>query len=278
MASILDRYGIKEVADFTFYTIDSTTGKPSAPALYLDTLKVSTVEQNAELVEAKGGKGNVTLLSWDINKELNVTLEDALFSAKSLAIMFGNGTLKSYTGESAYIMRTEVFVASGTTVPTQGTQGTVVTTSGWTNHYEGPDGKLYLKRNPKFYTAAGEFVNTSASPAMTFVSGDSYFCSYDITVSGSVIDVSAYSFPGTYYCVGDTYVRNAKSGKDEFFQIIIPKAKVQSQNTLTMQAEGDPSTFNMSLKVMKPDDGVMIKLVKKDGKLASAYEATVDVK
>ena len=42
MASILDRYGIKEVADVTFYKLDDN-GKPQEPVLYLDTLKVSTI-------------------------------------------------------------------------------------------------------------------------------------------------------------------------------------------------------------------------------------------
>lgn len=35
MASILDRYGIKEVADFTFYHI-ADDGNPDYPVLYLD--------------------------------------------------------------------------------------------------------------------------------------------------------------------------------------------------------------------------------------------------
>ena len=43
MASILDRYGIKEVADVTFYEINAD-GTPGKPVLYLDTLKVSTIE------------------------------------------------------------------------------------------------------------------------------------------------------------------------------------------------------------------------------------------
>lgn len=46
------------------------------------------------------------------------------------------------------------------------------------------------------------------------------------------------------------------------FQFIIPKAKVQSENTITLEAEGDPSVFNMSLRVMRPADGKMMKLVK----------------
>ena len=59
-----------------------------------------------------------------------------------------------------------------------------------------------------------------------------------------------------------TFARSQESGKDEFFQFIIPKAKVQSENTITLEAEGDPSVFNMSLKVLRPADGVMMKLVK----------------
>lgn len=65
MASILDRYGIKEVADVTFYKIDED-GKPAEPVLYLDTLKVSTIEQTAENTSARGGKGNPELIVWDL--------------------------------------------------------------------------------------------------------------------------------------------------------------------------------------------------------------------
>ena len=54
MASIFDRYGIKEVADVTFYKIESN-GAKGAPVLFLDTLKVSTIETTAESTEARGG-------------------------------------------------------------------------------------------------------------------------------------------------------------------------------------------------------------------------------
>lgn len=74
MANILDRYGIKEVADVTFYEL-SNAGLPTHPVLYLDTLKVSTIEQTAEEAEARGGKGNAALIAWDYGKEINVTLE-----------------------------------------------------------------------------------------------------------------------------------------------------------------------------------------------------------
>ena len=250
MANIRERYGIKEVADMTFYHIGST-GMPEYPVLYLDTLKVSTIEQTAEQAEARGGKGNPPLIIWDYGKEITVTLEDALFSAKSMAIMFGNGQVKTYDGEKAYIMKTEQFTATATELPTEQKSA-----SGWSNIFTGPDGKTYKKLNPKFYDAEGKNV------ADALKVGERYFCSYDLKATGAVIEISANSFPGTYYAVGDTYARSEVTGEDEFFQFIIPKAKVQSENTITLEAEGDPSVFNMSLRVMRPADGAMMKLVK----------------
>lgn len=235
----------------TFYHIGST-GMPEYPVLYLDTLKVSTIEQTAEQAEARGGKGNPPLIIWDYGKEINVTLEDALFSAKSMAIMFGNGQVKTYGGEKAYIMKTEQFTATATELPTA-----EKSVSGWSNIFTGPDGKTYKKENPKFYDAEGKNMTGQQLEV-----GQKYFCSYDLKATGAVIEISANSFPGTYYAVGDTYARSEVTGEDEFFQFIIPKAKVQSENTITLEAEGDPSVFNMSLRVMRPADGAMMKLVK----------------
>lgn len=50
----------------TFYAL-SSNGTPTYPVLYLDTLKVSTIEQTAEETEATGGKGNAPLIVWDLN-------------------------------------------------------------------------------------------------------------------------------------------------------------------------------------------------------------------
>ena len=253
MANILEQYGIKEVCDFTLYDIGAD-GKPTVPVLYLDTLKVSTLEQTAEDTSAKGGKGNADLIIWDFGKEINITLEDALFSAKSMAIMFGNGTVTDYTGDAAYIMKTEKFVATAKAVPAANAN-VYSDASGWSAKYTAPDGKLYEKKNPKFFDAKG------ATPSK-FTTGETYFCSFDVLVDGAIIDIGASTFPGTYYAVGDTFARSRTTGKDEEFQLIIPKAKVMSENTITMEAEGDPSVFNMNLRVLRPADGKMVRLVK----------------
>ena len=75
------------------------------------------------------------------------------------------------------------------------------------------------------------------------------------------IEINANKFPGTYSVVGKTFARNAENGKDHLFTFFIPKAKIQSENTLTMEAEGDPTVFNMSLRVLRGDNGKMMELV-----------------
>lgn len=241
MANILDKYGIKEVADVMFYEIEAD-GSRGAPVLYLDTLKVSTIEQTAEETDVRGGKGNPALIIWDYGKEINVTLEDALFSAKSLSIMFGNGTVGDSTTMST-ITKTVQF--TGSTPPTT---------------FKGPQDKTYAISGAVYYDAAGKTVASSSLSASGV-----YFATFDMPIKDvSLIEVSANSFPGTYYITGDTYSRKESNGTDEFFQFIIPKAKVQSENTLTLEAEGDASVFNLSLRVLRPADGKMMKLVKYD--------------
>ena len=234
--NILDRYGIKEVADVTFYET-TQSGEPGAPVLYLDTLKVSTIEQTAESTSARGGKGNPELIMWDYGKEITVTLEDALFSAKSMALMYGVD-IKD-TGDFAD--ENEILK---TVKPSQvSADGSKITINGQAFTVSG---------SVTYYDANGD--TTGKETAV--------YATAKITVSGQKIVISSDKFPETYYVTGDTYARSEATGKDEFFQFIIPKAKMQSEVTLTMEAEGDPSTFNMILKVLRPANGEMMKLVK----------------
>lgn len=234
MASILDRYGIKEVADCVFYEIGDN-GEAGAPVLFLDTLKVSTIEQTAENTSARGGKGNPKLITWDFNKEINVTLEDAVFSTKSMALMYG------------------VDLADADRF---GTEDTILKTVKPSAVTEG--GKI--KIGSQEFTVDGEIAYYDEKGATTEKASAAY-ATAKIKVDGQKIVISGDKFPGTYYFTGDTYRRSEKTGEDEFFQFIMPKVKMLSEVTLTMEAEGDPSTFNMNLEVMRPDSGDMMKLV-----------------
>ena len=95
---VFEQYGIKEVADMTLYSIhkkkDGSGDLYYVPALYLDTLKVSTVEKTADNVWAEGGIGKSSLMCWDFNKQINVNLEDALCTPASLGLCW-NGILSA---------------------------------------------------------------------------------------------------------------------------------------------------------------------------------------
>ena len=278
MASILDRYGIKEVADVTFYTINSD-GTRGVPALYLDTLKVSTIEQTAETSDARGGKGNPKLITWDYGKEITVNIEDALFSSKSLAIMFGNG---SVVNNKTDIVKTAVIrIDKDGKLP-----ATFVA-----DVYDSVAGSKRVKvRMDANDPAADEiaFANSgitlktltaedgkviddsltssewSSTTAYVNYKNQKAFVTYTVKATTKTITVSGDSFPGTYYIVGDTFARSDVDGSDQFFQFIIPKAKVTSENTITLEAEGDPSTFSMNLTVLRPESGEMMQLVQYD--------------
>jgi hypothetical protein len=273
MASILDRYGIKEVADVTFCKINAD-GTRGAPVLYLDTLKVSTIEQTAETSEARGGKGNPKLVSWDYGKEITVSLEDALFSAKSMSLMFGDGeTPNEVTGA---VTRTTVMRATDGVdffvADMAGENGGAVRKNIWLGQVpQGQEGESFDNVKAKLGTVkiydekSNEIGTISKSEDWTSketsYAGQKVFVTYTLNAKSRTINISGDSFPGTYYITGDTYARSDVTGEDQFFQFIIPKAKVTSENTITLEAEGDPSVFNMSLTVLRPDDGIMMKLV-----------------
>ena len=296
MASILDRYGIKEVADVTFYEIKDD-GTPGKPVLFLDTLKVSTIEQTAEQVDARGGKGNPKLITWDYGKEITVNVEDALFSPKSMSIMLGDGTVQQ--GGGAYILKTCVIRMGETANSVTKAQKEYIVA----DVYDATEGskrvKLYLgaentapagqvKINGQLlftdgtatsvlYDEDGTIIDsaftesdlkalytTGQSDATGAYSGHKFMFTYWLKATTKTITVSGDSFPGTYYIQGDTYSRSDVTGKDQFFQFIIPKAKMSSENTITLEAEGDPATFSMNLTVLRPESGEMMKLVQYD--------------
>lgn len=178
----LERFGIKEVADVRFYEVANDTSAAAAyaavkgetPVIEFDTLKVSNIESTAESTDARGGKGNAALISWDYGREVTLTIEDALMSMECLALLF-----------------------------------------------EGNKDKL-----------------------------------------DDGITINANTFPGTYTIVGKTYARNETDGKDHLLTFVVPKAKIQSETTLTMEAEGDPSVIGMTLKALRCKNGDMVELMR----------------
>ncbi len=451
--NIFEQYGIKEVADVCLYAIelDENDDEVYVPVLYLDTLKVSTVEETAEQTSARGGLGNPELIIWDYGKEITVTLEDALYSPASQGMTWGGKfgakkfTLYGEVGvqnlnEEMRIVPCHFIIDSfsnfeiakdtytwNVCINIVSTDNTVrervenvplyynLTEQKWSFSEEeyvldevllgdiDGDGivtvtdlkllKLYLNNSslhpltekqllaadvnqdgkvdafdltlirrvisgfaPErgsaptkkiYYSLTKESfgiappqeaiyqidhalnnvyyldriekcranqtfvidtdINTlhgnyrylekyAHSELTVFIdprtmqpyepNTDSFVRkngsikegnlrvikqheiyykwtrskAIDNTSLGHQIVVDAIHFPGTYRLVGETYSRSRKTGKDQRFQFEIPLCKMGTENNLTLEAEGDPTTFNMTLKVLRREDGVMMKL------------------
>ena len=307
--NIFDKYGIKEVANVYFEALDSDPAAgiyPGDIVLFLDTLKVSTIETTAENVAATGGWGNPRLVQWDYGKEINVTLTDALMSLESLRFMLGGATKKATADDTLVVRHTEEVVCEangvvpvpkdhltgkkfdGTEAPavsatyghpirlinlTTGTrtQITVDTAGGTAKTLDGTKAINFANTAMIGTTGSG---NNVTNKTVATVEGDHIRIFWDEILTGAQdeletaveVTISPDTFPGTYRVIGDTYMRSEKTGKDEPFQFIINKAKVQSNVTITLEAEGDPSTFEMTLNVLRStnEDGEneMMKLVR----------------
>ena len=320
--NIFDKYGIKEVANVYFEALDDDVEAgvyKGDIVLFLDTLKVSTIETTAENTAAQGGWGNPKLVQWDYGKEINITLEDALMSLESLRFMLGGAIHKKGTAARPIVVRHTAEVVAGeggafnapagfdkdevktgnvvtkeATLPkatlghpikfinlgggedsaTAGTRTQIVVTSAEANDAQSPvtvkklnpTGNVLQFKNP----AAGiDEAGEGTVPAQ----GDHIRIFWEEVLDGTAdseeaveVTISPDTFPGTYRVVGDTYMRSEKTGKDEPFQFVINKAKVQYNVTLTLQAEGDPTTFEMTLNVLRSTnetgENEMMKLVR----------------
>ena len=466
--NIFQQYGIKEVADVTLYSIelDENDDEVYVPVIYFDTLKISTLEKTAQQTSARGGLGNPELIIWDYGKEITVTLEDALYSPASQAMMWGGklstkklslylsrfidfaepnekssgavfniDTFQNFKIIPALLSADNRFDNEGNYVnlyPAYEAQayiwlvsGSIITNNGkkrcyvkdviliydtkkqkwwfaappnkgsnyinaqygkaaydnFISHQEEYEGNkvptLYLsetlfidglqKNNKKKYseiTEEGEInyryrvtmhntandgivppqeviyqidhaiddtfyldrmekcratqrfcidtdTNTlhgnyrylerySQVPLTVFVdpktmqpyepNTDEYYRTNGSRITGNLriikqneiyykwtrtkakenmslgkqIVVDAQHFPGAYRLVGETYSRSRKTGQDQRFQFEIPLCKMGSDNNITLQADGDPTTFTMTLKVLRREDGVMMKLTQYD--------------
>ncbi len=302
--NIFDKYGIKEVANVYFEALDDdlSAGVYAGDiVLFLDTLKVSTIETTGENTAAQGGWGNPKLIQWDYGKEINITLEDALMSLESLRFMLGGAIKKPASQKPVIVRHTEEVVLgangaipeikdrfSGATLVPKATPNHPIKLinlggghDGSGNPSEAAGARTQIRVTEGSQTLAKDTIVQFKNPsligkdtAVACAEGDHVRIFWEEVLEGGVsetedaveITISPDTFPGTYKVVGDTFMRSEKTGKDEPFQFVINKAKVQSNVTLTLQAEGDPTTFEMTLNVLRSTneagENEMMKLVR----------------
>lgn len=259
------RFGVREICDVVFKAkstirlggADSKyVFQPGQPVLYIDSAKTSTVEGAATTVYATGGKGNTNLIAWEGEKTLTFTVEDALLSPVSFAMLSGAGLFGGKTGDGAE--KVHVHTTTETTVGAEGAvnladalaAGDEICITAPIFVLETDNGELTGQSYTATATKAGVVTITGDSiPAEgTSVLVDYYILKNGTTVSELVID--AENFAGYYYVEASTLYRKQKNGKDMPAELTLPNVKIQSNFTFSMASTGDPSTFTFTMDAM----------------------------
>jgi hypothetical protein len=132
-----------------------------------------------------------------------------------------------------------------------------------------------------------ELINWSYGKEITFTMEDAVFSLATLDLmfgakgagngvdddTDTTITVDASTFPSNYYIVGYTYIRNKETGADAPFVFEIPNAKVQVGGTLTMEADGDPTTFEMTIKALQAKDKSLVKFTRIGTGTSSAHNS-----
>ena len=77
---------------------------------------------------------------------------------------------------------------------------------------------------------------------------------------GQQIVIDTKHYPGCFRLVGETRARCRQDGMDERFQFEIPLCKLNSSNSFSFSAEGEPTVYNMSFKALQNSEGILMKL------------------
>lgn len=403
--NLFQKYGIKEVSDVVFYSINEIGDEVFyTPVLFLDTLKVSTLEKSAQKVSAQGGKGNKKLITWNYGKEITLNLEDALFSPASMSMIWGGllesklskytsaivkcnmankyGTLhysikaypspaltdeeweivfevaeennldsgsgnqnatkykkngdiiESYVAENRNSLIYKYFKRKWVTetekampqsiidaiikkIDSLDKVGTIETdiyelevidrmekcivkdrkgleistkkqkenllryykddkTSSYTIFYDAKTmlpllqvndaGKVLGWDGDKDDDNDGTLEETDkfrikiGTVYYKWTRTVKYKESEDDGILGRTLVIDAETFPDDYKIVGETYIREQKTGKDQRYQFVIHRANVSSDTSITLQADGDPTTFSMQIDVLTPPNDIQMEL------------------
>lgn len=288
------KFGVRECANIVFRAKTPTNigkykFKAGQPVLYIDTATTSSVEQSTTVVYAQGGRGNVRLVSWEGEKTLTFTVEDALLSPISLAMLSGADLFQGGNGidkvhfhttstatmvvdashkatidlSSALGAKEDVCSTNDSPVYVIITEGdgslkgemiegdvSVVAKSGATVHQ-------VIEIAGAKLTGLQDWAQNEASIPTTngYVDAGQYtvFVDYYLDKNATAVDelqIAADNFAGNYYVEADTLFRRKSDGVDMPANLTFPNVKIQSNLTFQLSGTGDPSTFTFTMDAL----------------------------
>lgn len=277
------KFGVRQIANVVFraadtMTVGAKTFQKGQPVFYLDTAKTSSMEGGATAVYATGGRGNTRLLSWEGEKTLTFTVEDALLSPISFSMLSGAGILQGnyVTGTGAGVHVHQTTLATINVVGESTFTATIDLTDAVKSGEElCRTAPIYVLAVDKGGDLTGDTVGGNAWVPTTIQqvkSGDTVATPFSVKLTQTVlnkdlngtnvmvdyyvvkpsnkvteIQIDAQHFGGYFYVEADTLFRRQIDGTDLPAILTFPSVKIQSNFTFSMAASGDPSTFTFTM-------------------------------
>lgn len=253
------KYASVTCADVVLY--DLVCGNPVAK---FDTLKLSSVEQTADTNDVQGGKGNPVLARIASNKQVNLTVQDAVMSMTYLAVVTGGEVITS--GEETAIRIAYNEKVTATAEGLKLTHAMPAESTLWLAEVK--DG-IISERKARYDAPAGGEVQTITlkdaqwRPAdYNIEEGKEYqiFYNYDIKTADQAKELTVFSdiFAKTYRFVGDTELYNTYTGRNDALQIEVPRFALDNNYTFELNADGTAAVFDMNGAALADDEKRLI--------------------
>jgi hypothetical protein len=261
------KFGVRECCDVVFRAkAPMKVGKKifykGEPVIYFDSLKTSTLEGAATTVYAQGGRGNARLMSWDGERTVTFTMEDALISPEGLAILTGAGLLEAGSNDhKIYVHCTEkIEVNESYSFTLEKAAYTGTNSATYVMILDSDDNMMCEPfssvSEANAVSVDGATVSVAKDDVIAAVGGEEkakmvakvlidYY--HEMTSGAMEINITPDKFGGAFYIEASTLFREYPSQLDLPAEFIIPNGRVQSNFTFTMAGSGDPSTFTFTV-------------------------------
>ena len=261
------KFGVREVANVVFKArekqkIGSLTFNPGQPVLYIDTAKISTIDQNATTFYAVGGLNHARLLGWQGQKQLTFTVENAVLSPISVNLL-SKASQKQEQAETTVSFHQ-------TTRDLMVSEYGVIDLSDYLNQNEeiDPMSPLFIISLDRYWDITSQALSyfevssvtdknkgtikgktleytgdEAESPLNAMVIVDYYIKKSSQNVTQFQIlanDLSTYY----YYVQAQTLFRRQHDGVDIPTSITFPNVKIQPNFSLPFHPSGQPATFS----------------------------------
>lgn len=249
-----NRWGVREAAEATFY--DAVTRNA---IVTLKTLKMTEVQTTGETVYSRGGRGNAKILGFSSDREATITLQDAIFDNKALAMLTGNEVLEGARELDFFF---EATVSEAGTVVIPKTPESI--TSVYLLDDDGVTNKTLLSSAASAPTV-GEYTISTATLSFHDDNKGKRVRVYYKAMTGAdakTVIVTSDKFGGTFRLVVDVLIRDEATSQDFFGQFIAARAKIEDDFSFNFSPDGDPSVLDIPIEILKdPASTTMWELV-----------------